>query len=68
MCPILGPSMVGRVPHIRVASPQSLEGWSACLAVLALSALTVCEGNNGGSVGTDAGDPVTCLPETFPTG
>lgn len=63
-----GPSMVGRVPDIHLASPQYLEGWSTCLAGLALNPLTVlCGGNNGRSMGTDASDPVACLPETFPT-
>lgn len=64
---LLGPSMVGHVPHIHVASSQYLVGWFTCLPVLALSPFTVYEGKNGCSMGTDAGDPVLSLPETFST-
>lgn len=64
---LLGPSVVGHVPHIHVASPQYLEGWLTCLLVSALDPFTVYEGNNCCSRGTDAGDAVLSLPETYST-
>ena len=64
---LLGPSMVGHVPHIHVVSPQYFEGWLTCLPVSALNLFTVYEGNSGCSMGTYTGDPVPCLPKTLLT-